>query len=33
MPGTRTNELLGYPLDARLIIFNADDFGMYDDMN
>jgi predicted glycoside hydrolase/deacetylase ChbG (UPF0249 family) len=24
----RTNELLGYPSDARLLILNADDFGM-----
>lgn len=24
----RTNELLGYPADARLLILNADDFGM-----
>jgi len=23
-----TNQLLGYPDDARLLIFNADDFGM-----
>ena len=29
MPNTRTNELLGYPPDARLLILNADDFGMY----
>jgi hypothetical protein len=27
MPNTRTNELLGYPPDARLLILNADDFG------
>lgn len=25
----RANELLGYPADARLLIINADDFGMY----
>lgn len=25
---TQTNELLGYPPDARLLILNADDFGM-----
>jgi predicted glycoside hydrolase/deacetylase ChbG (UPF0249 family) len=25
---SRTNELLGYPADARLLILNADDFGM-----
>lgn len=29
MPNRRTNELLGYPPDARLLILNADDFGMY----
>jgi predicted glycoside hydrolase/deacetylase ChbG (UPF0249 family) len=27
-PYPRTNELLGYPPDARLLIVNADDFGM-----
>jgi predicted glycoside hydrolase/deacetylase ChbG (UPF0249 family) len=26
--GSRTNLLLGYPADARLLIINADDFGM-----
>ena len=26
---TTANELLGYPADARLLIINADDFGMY----
>lgn len=29
MEPPRTCELLGYPADARLLIFNADDFGMY----
>jgi len=29
MPTPRANELLGYPPDARLLIINADDFGMY----
>jgi chitin disaccharide deacetylase len=24
----QTNHLLGYPVDARLLIINADDFGM-----
>ena len=24
----QTNRLLGYPVDARLLIINADDFGM-----
>lgn len=33
MPSTRTNELLGYPPDARLLILNADDFGMYRAVN
>jgi chitin disaccharide deacetylase len=33
MPTTRTNELLGYPPDARLLILNADDFGMYQAVN
>jgi predicted glycoside hydrolase/deacetylase ChbG (UPF0249 family) len=28
-----TNELLGYPADARLLLVNADDFGMYPDIN
>ncbi len=27
-PNSRTNQLLGYPADARLLIVNADDFGM-----
>lgn len=29
----RANELLGYPADARLLIINADDFGMYHAVN
>ena len=29
----RTNKLLGYPVDARLIIINADDFGMCNAIN
>src|SRR5215213_1925082 len=29
MTTPRANELLGYPPDARLLIINADDFGMY----
>jgi predicted glycoside hydrolase/deacetylase ChbG (UPF0249 family) len=29
VPNPRANELLGYPPDARLLIINADDFGMY----
>jgi chitin disaccharide deacetylase len=29
----RTNDLLGYPPDARLLIINADDFGMYHAVN
>ena len=33
MPTTRTNEWLGYPPDARLLILNADDFGMYQAVN
>jgi predicted glycoside hydrolase/deacetylase ChbG (UPF0249 family) len=28
-----TNRLLGYPDDARLLLVNADDFGMYRDIN
>ena len=28
MPNSQTNHLLGYPADARLLIINADDFGM-----
>ena len=33
MSDTNSNELLGYPPDARLLILNADDFGMYDEIN
>lgn len=29
----RTNQLLGYPNDARLLIINADDFGMCNSVN
>jgi predicted glycoside hydrolase/deacetylase ChbG (UPF0249 family) len=32
-PKTRTNRLLGYPDDARLLILNADDLGMYRAIN
>src|SRR6185312_4708334 len=28
-----TSRLLGYPDDARLLLVNADDFGMYGDVN
>lgn len=28
LPTGQTNRLLGYPPDARLLIINADDFGM-----
>src|SRR5262249_10580256 len=30
---SRTNALLGYPEDARLLLINADDFGMYGAIN
>lgn len=30
---SQTNRLLGYPDDARLLILNADDLGMYDAIN
>jgi predicted glycoside hydrolase/deacetylase ChbG (UPF0249 family) len=33
MPNKSTNELLDYPADARLLIINADDFGMYPEIN
>lgn len=33
MPGSRSSELLGYAPDARLLILNADDFGMYQAIN
>jgi predicted glycoside hydrolase/deacetylase ChbG (UPF0249 family) len=33
MPIGRTNELLGYPADARLLIINADDFGRFQSIN
>jgi YdjC-like protein len=29
----QTNRLLGYPVDARLLIINADDFGMFHAVN
>jgi chitin disaccharide deacetylase len=32
-PASRTNRLLGYPADARLLIINADDFGMCHSVN
>ncbi len=33
MSHLRANELLGYPADARLLIINADDFGVYHAVN
>jgi predicted glycoside hydrolase/deacetylase ChbG (UPF0249 family) len=33
VPNPRANELLGYPQDARLLIVNADDFGVYHAVN
>lgn len=33
MPGRNANSLLGYPDDARLLIVNADDFGMSGSVN
>jgi predicted glycoside hydrolase/deacetylase ChbG (UPF0249 family) len=32
-PNGQTNQLLGYPADARLLIVNADDFGMCNSIN
>jgi predicted glycoside hydrolase/deacetylase ChbG (UPF0249 family) len=32
-PSSVTNRLLGYPEDARLLLVNADDFGMYQAIN
>ena len=33
MTFSQTNRMLGYPDDARLLIINADDFGMYHAIN
>jgi len=33
MPNKSTNEMLGYPAEARLLIINADDFGRYRGVN
>ena len=33
LPVGETNRLLGYPGDARLLLVNADDFGMYESIN
>jgi chitin disaccharide deacetylase len=33
MNKTSTNQILGYPVDARLLIINADDFGMCNSVN
>jgi len=33
MPHSQTNHVLGYPADARLLIVNADDFGMCQAVN
>jgi hypothetical protein len=32
-PASTANRLLGYPADARLLLVNADDFGMYPGIN
>jgi predicted glycoside hydrolase/deacetylase ChbG (UPF0249 family) len=32
-PAPRSSELLGFPRDARVLIVNCDDFGMYDAIN
>lgn len=32
-PSVQSSELLGFPPDARLLIVNCDDFGMYDAIN
>jgi chitin disaccharide deacetylase len=32
-PKSQTNQLLGYPVEARLLIINADDFGMCNSIN
>jgi predicted glycoside hydrolase/deacetylase ChbG (UPF0249 family) len=31
--GSQTNQRLGYPVEARLLIINADDFGMCNAIN
>jgi chitin disaccharide deacetylase len=33
LTNSQTNRLLGYPVDARLLIINADDFGMCNSVN
>jgi predicted glycoside hydrolase/deacetylase ChbG (UPF0249 family) len=33
VPSVQSSELLGYPPDARVLIVNCDDFGMYDGIN
>ena len=33
LSNSQTNRLLGYPVDARLLIINADDFGMCNSIN
>ncbi len=32
-PATQSSELLGFPPQARVLIINCDDFGMYDAIN